>query len=88
MIGVLHGGKDDKDEGRGENPLQVIRMRSGHHAEGGPLSARSLPEEAQIDHRRDWKAKIRLLLIAFAISAIYVSMLRPRFPPKLTVRRP
>lgn len=28
-----------------------------------------------LDHRSDWKAKIRLLVIAFALSAVYVSLL-------------
>ncbi len=46
-----------------------------------------------LDHRSDWKAKIRLLVIAFALSATYVSLLcRPQEQeqdlPMLMISRP
>lgn len=76
MIGVLHGNKEVGDPK--DDPMQIIRTRSGDPSERGRKRSESLGASGQpdvlggIDRRSDWKAKIRLLSIAFAISATYV----------------
>ena len=75
MIGVLHGNKVDDPK---DDPLQIIRTRSGDASERGRSRAASQGASAQpdvfegIDRQSDWKAKIRFLSIAFAVSAAYV----------------
>ncbi len=48
------------------------------HDEAAPLTDPESDEANEqglgLDHRSDWKAKIRLMIIAFTISAIYVSL--------------
>ena len=57
---------DGVPEGSGGGNVQV--------ASGDYTEVQSSGEE---DHRDDWKAKIRLLIYAFGISAIYVCHMRP-----------
>lgn len=47
--------------GRGEDSMQIA-----------PTDYSGIQSSAEEDHRDDWKAKIRLLMIAFGISASYV----------------
>ena len=71
MIGVLHGGDHEKSGRRGEDPMEIIRTRSSGQFDRSsqPAASALLGEGSQADHRNDWKAQIRLLIIAFAISA-------------------
>ncbi|MCJ1381645.1 hypothetical protein MMC17_004756 [Xylographa soralifera] len=79
MIGVLHG--NEKGAKKQENPMETFRRRSqdmrrsrsmdeqrGHTADG-PDTAPESGTEA--DRRSDWKAQIKLLIIAFGVSAVY-----------------
>ena len=80
MIGVLHGNTEEKDK----NPLETFRRRStdmlrtsiSDIREEVPLPTSSMidptVEAEEKDYREDWKAKIKLLLMAFGISAGYV----------------
>ena len=79
MIGVLHG--NDEKQTDGGDPMQMIRSRSiGSPAQRGDNSDESIEghdeEETQLfggdKPKGDWKAKIRLLIIAFALSSVYV----------------
>ncbi|KAH8698565.1 putative oligopeptide transporter, OPT family [Talaromyces proteolyticus] len=75
MIRMLHGGS--RDEKTGETTEQTLT------GEDRLLSRGSLPQERSAtsnlgsieptknDRRKDWKSKIRLLIGAFAVSAIY-----------------
>ena len=83
MIGVLHGNTDDTGA-KYENPLETFRRRSedilrplsipdGYDGQDATNEQSFRAAEGQgKDHRDDWKAKIRLLVIAFGVSAIYV----------------
>ena len=89
MIGVLHGNADDTGNGKKENPIQTFRRRSGDmlrptrtgenltHDDTTNPNATADESDETIDHRDDWKAKIRLLVLAFALSAIYVLLTTP-----------
>ena len=80
MIGVLHG--NDKKETEEGDPMQMIRSRSKDVTRPSRDSSEASSEthdeeETQLfehdKHKSDWKAKIRLLIIAFGLSAFYVS---------------
>ena len=76
MIGVVHGSQDDSEESKQQNPMEIFERRS-QDARGSSSAAEGRAEFTDgegpgEDHRGDWKAKIRLLIIAFAISAVYV----------------
>ncbi|MCJ1417523.1 hypothetical protein MMC32_003867 [Xylographa parallela] len=79
MIGVLHG--NEKGAEKQENPMETFRRRSQDmrrsrsmgdqrsHTADGPDTASEPGTEA--DRRSDWKAQIKLLIIAFGVSAVY-----------------
>lgn len=84
MIGVLHG---NTDENGGKNPdsgLEIFRQRSqdlrrsssmdtgGEITQIASTGFTGVETSAEEDHRDDWKEKIKLLIIAFGISAVYV----------------
>ena len=83
MIGVLHAGTD-KNGAKGEDSMETFRRRSEDLLQPPSFSegydgqdtmdgyTGSMSEGQGIDRRGDWKAKIRLLVIAFVVSAIYV----------------
>ena len=89
MIGVLHGNAGDTGNGKIENPIETFRRRSGDmlrptrtrenlaHDDTTNLTATAAEPDEAIDHRDDWKAKIRLLVLAFALSALYVLLTAP-----------
>ncbi|MCJ1246732.1 hypothetical protein MMC30_003941 [Trapelia coarctata] len=70
MIGVLHGNTEGVEK---QDPMETIRARSRDMLRPSRSLDRqeepSLEEEA--DKRSDWKGRIRLLIIAFAVSAVY-----------------
>ena len=80
MIGVLHGNEEGAE--KQENPMETFRRRSQDM-----LRSRSMDEQrghsvdepdtasepgTEADHKSDWKAQIKLLIIAFGVSAVYV----------------
>ena len=70
MIGVLHGEKERADDLTDSNDesSELDHMDPGtSHRESDDID-----EREGDDHRNDWKSQIRLLTIAFGISAIYV----------------
>lgn len=71
MIGVLHGEKAQKDHAHAfsEESSQIDRVDSGD-----PVRPPEGSTDNENDHRDDWRSKIKLLTIAFAISAVYVRM--------------
>ena len=83
MIGVLHGNTDEEGKKKPASGLEIFRQRSrsmdlsrsatlaGESRATGTayVQVQSTREE---DHRDDWKRQIRLLIIAFCISALYV----------------
>ena len=83
MIGVLYGNTDDTGA-KHENPMETFRRRSEDMLrppsirdeydgqDGTNQQSCSVAEGQGKDRRDDWKAKIRLLVIAFGVSAIYV----------------
>jgi len=83
MIGVLHGNTDESGKLKPDSGLEIFRQRSldirrsvsmdGIPPGNGAGSIQIAPT-SELDHRDDWKAKIRLLLIAFGISALYVCL--------------
>ena len=81
MIGVLHGEKESA-QGR-EDLLAVIRTRSSDNSRPPRVSLERAEAETleadDYDRRNDWKGKIRLLVIAFIVSAIYVCLHPLRF---------
>ena len=97
MIGVLHGNTDEKGNKKPDSGLEIFRQRSqdirrstsldGLTASGGSgnvqvaLNTDEVPTSSEEDHRDDWKAQIRLLVIAFGISAMYT--LASYFIPQL-----
>ena len=82
MIGVLHGNTDGAKETKQENPMETFRRRSQSadrsldmtDSVDQPVVEEDHPNEdvQGQDHKDDWKAQIRLLVIAFGVSAIYV----------------
>jgi OPT family oligopeptide transporter len=73
MIGVLHGNTDGVEK---RDPLETFRRRSQDMLRPSRSISRDngqIVEGEEVDHRSDWKASIKLLIIAFAISAVYVS---------------
>ena len=75
MIGVLHGEKETT-EGR-IDPLEIVRTRSSEASQSHRASIENTELQERDStrdeyHRSDWKRKIRLLVVAFALSALYV----------------
>lgn len=75
MIGVLHGNTEGVEK---QDPMETFRRRSQDILRPSrSVDRQEEPtREEEVDRRSDWKGRIRLLIIAFAISAIYVG----RFP--------
>lgn len=87
MIGVLHGNPEEGKNGDGleifhsrSGSLDLLRssdvlqkQMSGDHGGDGDHDAQLNEENTDRDHRGDWKANIKLLIYAFAVSIIYVS---------------
>ena len=87
MIGVLHGNTDGEGNKKPDSGLEIFRQRSqdirrstsidGVPPGGGGGNVQvaadidGVPTSSEEDHRDDWKAQIRLLIIAFGISAVY-----------------
>ena len=83
IIGVLHGNQDEKEPTQSQqNSLEIFRRRSQDTRRSSSVS--DIPEGPEgseateqgdegltIDHKNDWKQKIKLLLTAFAVSAVY-----------------
>lgn len=72
MIGVIHGGvkgaQDNEIETEGTDEIHAL-LQEDHESEEAD---HTIPKkDLEHDHRSDWKAQIRLLLIAFAGSALY-----------------
>jgi OPT family oligopeptide transporter len=77
MIGVLHGEKGGAKIIRQDtNKVQdeeVENAVNDHESARSPIAQMSEEEGGKdTDEFRDWKAKIRLLLISFGVSALYV----------------
>ena len=87
MIGVLHGNTDGEGNKKPDSGLEIFRQRSqdirrstsiddvspgggGGNVQVAP-NIDGVPTSSEEDHRDDWKAQIRLLIIAFGISAVY-----------------
>ena len=97
MIGVLHGNADGEGNKKPDSGLEIFRQRSqdirrstsieGVPPDGGGGNVQAapnidgVPTSSEEDHRDDWKAQIRLLIIAFGISAVYT--LASYFIPQL-----
>lgn len=87
VIGVLHGNPDGAGFTKVESGLQTFRRRSQDLIRTSTNLSTTGDEAQQTqsrnpavgsggignetDHRSDWKAKIKLLLYAFAVSAVY-----------------
>lgn len=80
IIGVLHGNQDEKEPTRNQQKsFEIFRRRSQDTRRSSSVS--EIPEGSEstepgeegltIDHKNDWKQKIKLLFIAFAVSAVY-----------------
>lgn len=71
MIGVLHGNTEGVEK---QDPMETFRRRSQDMLT--PSRSLDIQEdptrEEEVDKRSDWKRSIKLLIIAFAVSAIYV----------------
>ncbi len=94
MIGVLHGDNEKAGlvkYDQGESALQeegeeseslIEQSGDGVHDEIPPQTYSETQEGEEhgygSDERSDWKAKIRLLIISFAVSAVYVRILASR----------
>ncbi|KAL6715166.1 OPT superfamily [Lecanora helva] len=59
----------------------ILAGNDSEHMQNPPRAYDDIQSSAEEDHRDDWKAKIRLLFIAFGISAIYT--LATHFIPHL-----
>ena len=79
MIGVLHGERERIADAKA--PAGTGRSTSSEHSEihsiddGRPATQSVTSEEEteeEVDRRNDWKSKIKLLTIAFAVSTVYV----------------
>ena len=73
MIGVLHGEKEETDRQKDGDSSSELNYMGG---ESSRRQLRDTDEENDGDHRNDWKGKIKLLTIAFSVSAVYVSILQ------------
>ena len=72
MIGVLHGSvKDKQDNEIMTEGTEEIHALLQNHNEGDGTNRTTPNKYPGYDHRSDWKAQIRLLLMAFAVSALY-----------------
>jgi OPT family oligopeptide transporter len=82
MIGVLHGGPDGKDyDGQNDDSQSAGLLAEAETSADHGAEAVERDNAPQRDTRDDWKAKIRLLVIAFIISAFYT--LSSYFIPQL-----
>ena len=94
MIGVVHGNTDEKGNLKPDSGIEIFRQRSldirrstsidiSRSLDIGESPDGQVTEEgnAQRDHRKDWKAQIRLLIYAFALSGVYT--LTTYFIPQL-----
>ena len=74
MIRVLHGGAQSNEDDKKKRPDNAAEPVSQEETER-LLSRDDLADEnaGGRDARNDWKAKIRLLIISFSVSAFYVS---------------
>lgn len=79
MIRVLHGGSDDEKKVDGDVGVDVdSRSRETERLLAPETTAvdnsRPIPDagHSKRDKRKDWKARIRLLVMAFAVSAFFV----------------
>lgn len=73
MIGVLHGG--EKDAGIVDMNANSNRRNAEEEQSlvaGNQSGPESDEEELNKDDRGDWKARIRMLIISFGVSALYV----------------
>lgn len=81
IIGVLHGNQDEKESTQNQqNSIDIFRRRSQDIRRSSSVSgvpqgseAAQFGEERRLatDYKNDWKKKIKLLLTAFAVSAVY-----------------
>jgi len=73
LIGVLHGSvKDERDnEAESEGNEEAHALIHQDHSENDQASHAVPRRNPEDDHSTDWKAQIRLLLIAFVVSALY-----------------
>ena len=80
LIGVLHGNSEEEGKKGPDSGLEIFRRRSRDMMRESSMDGPSATEDHREtdqnvdgeDHRNDWKAKIRLLNMAFGASAIYV----------------
>ena len=80
LIGVLHGNSDREGKKDPDSGLEIFRRRSRDMIRESSTDDISPPGDnhdpvrstQEEDHRDDWKAKIKLLILAFGISAVYV----------------
>ena len=81
MIGVLHGNEEKSKEGG--DPMQLIRNRGDDTAGRERGDSDEFTEDQDVENTQlfgghktenDWKTKIRMLIIAFSLSALYVSI--------------
>ncbi|KAG8528175.1 uncharacterized protein KY384_007092 [Bacidia gigantensis] len=78
-IGVLHGNSNGEDDDKLDSGLEIFRQRSldlsrsTTKLDSIPVGqgSRNVQTVGEQDHRLDWKAEIRLLLLSFAGSAVY-----------------
>ena len=72
MIGVLHGSVEKKQGSEivmeGTEEIHALLQNQDTVDDAGHTPSKKDPE---LDHSSDWKAQIRLLMIAFLISALY-----------------
>lgn len=83
MLRVLHGsGFSDEKAKKKVNPSAVLREGEGEtlalthgtgEEEGNALLQKDASESQSVD-RRDWRSKMRLLVGAFVVSGVYVSL--------------
>ena len=76
VIGMLHGGtakkQQDEIETQGtEERHALLQQDEGGDSDAQESSAVKRDEETDQDQKSDWKAQIRLLLVAFGVSALY-----------------
>ena len=97
MIGVVHDNTDEKGNLKQDSGIEIFRQRSLDIRRSMSLDINRPPDinesstmrdsreeenvPAEVDHREGWKAKIRLLVQAFAVSAVYT--LTTYFIPQL-----
>jgi uncharacterized oligopeptide transporter (OPT) family protein len=79
VIGVLHG---DQEERKVADSMATVRRMSVDVLRLSMSGSRTIDatgrsatiQPTELDHRNDWKAKIRLLMLSFAFSAVYVRL--------------